>query len=86
MGNEVERVLCRRMSDQTHYARPLSTLHHGSFQLLFGRIPGIALDMLVPQMGDTEATGNLKTFIENRRHNMRGEAPSKIYEDNEAAR
>ena len=41
------------------------------FQLLFGRSPRTSLDMLVPQMDDTEATGGLENFIEGRRHNLR---------------
>ena len=41
------------------------------FQLLFGRSPRTSLDMLVPQMDDTEATGSLENFIEGRRHNLR---------------
>ena len=41
------------------------------FQPLFGRSTRTTLDMLVPQMDDTEATGGLSNFIESRRHNMR---------------
>ena len=41
------------------------------FQLLFGRSQRTILDVLVPQMDDTETTGGLTNFIENRRHNMR---------------
>ena len=41
------------------------------FQLLFGRSPRTTLDLLVPQMDDTEATGGLSNFIESHRHNMR---------------
>ena len=41
------------------------------FQLLFGRSPCTTLVMSVPQMDDTETTGGLTNFIENRRHNMR---------------
>ena len=57
------------------------------FQLLFGRSPRTTLDMLVPQMDDTGATGGLSNFIENRRHNMRevAEALKKLHEDKEAA-
>ena len=52
------------------------------FQLLFGRSPHTALDVLVPQMDDTETAGGLPNFIENRRHNMREvvEALKKIHE------
>ena len=52
------------------------------FQLLFGRTPRTALDVLVPQMDDTETTGGLTNFVENRRHNMRevAEALKKIRE------
>ena len=39
-------------------------------QLLFDRSLRTALDMLVPQIDDTEATGGLSNFIESRRHNM----------------
>ena len=58
------------------------------FQLLFGRSPRATFDMLIPQMDDTEATGGLSNFIENRRHNMREvtEAPRKVHEDEEASR
>ncbi|CAN0165439.1 unnamed protein product, partial [Laminaria digitata] len=57
-------------------------------KLLFGRSPRTTLDMLVPQMDDTEATGGLGNFIENRRHNMRevAEALKKIHKDKEVAR
>ena len=41
------------------------------FQLLFRRSTHTTLDMLFPQMNDTEATGGLSNFIESRRHNMR---------------
>ena len=52
------------------------------FQLLFGRSPRTTLDVLVPQMDDTETTGGLTNFVENRRHNMRevAEALKKIRE------
>ena len=52
------------------------------FQLLFGRSPGTALDVLVPQMDDTETTGGLTDFMENHRHNVRdfAEALKKIHE------
>ena len=52
------------------------------FQLLFCRSPRTALDVLVPQMDDTETTGGLTNFIENRLHNMRelAEALKKIHE------
>ena len=52
------------------------------FQLLFGHSLRTALDVLVPQMNDTETTGVLTNFIENRRHNMRNvaEALEKIHE------
>ena len=58
------------------------------FQLLFGRSPRTTLDMLIPQVDDTEATGGLSNSIENRRHNMRevAEALKKIHEDKEASR
>ena len=59
-----------------------------SFQLLFGRSLRTTLDMLVPKMDDTEATGGLSNFIENRTHNMRevAEALKKLHEDKEVAR
>lgn len=41
------------------------------FQLLFGRSLCTSLDMLVPQMDDTEAIGGLEYFVEERRHNLR---------------
>ena len=46
------------------------------------------LDMLVPQMDDTEATSGLSNLIENRRHNTRevAEALKKLHEDKEVAR
>ena len=58
------------------------------FQPLFGRSTRTTLDMLVPQMDDTEATGGLSNFIESRRHNMRevAEALKKLHEDKGVAR
>ena len=58
------------------------------FQLLFDRSPRTTLDMLIPQMDDTEATGGLSSFIKNSRHNMRkvAEALRKIHKDKEAPR
>ena len=58
------------------------------FQLLFGRSPRTTLDMLVPQMDDTEATGGLENFIEGRRHNLREirEALESMREEREKAR
>ena len=52
------------------------------FHLLFGRSPRTTLDVLVPQMNDTETTGGLTDFIEKRQHNMRevAEALKKIHE------
>ena len=52
------------------------------FQLLFGRSQRTILDVLVPQMDDTENTGGLTNFIEDRRHNMREvtEAMKKIHQ------
>ena len=52
------------------------------FHLLFGRSPRTTLDVLVPQMDDTETTGGLTNFIENVRHNMRevAEALKKTHE------
>ena len=52
------------------------------FQLLFGRSPCTTLVMSVPQMDDTENTGGLTNFIEDRRHNMREvtEAMKKIHQ------
>ena len=88
MANEVGRVRCRRMLDQTHYVRPFATLRHASFQLLFIRIPRTTLDILVPQMDNTEATGRISNFMENGRQNMReaAEARSKICESKQAGR
>ena len=58
------------------------------FQLLFVRSPRTSLDMLVPQMDDTEATGGLENFIEGRRHNLREvrEALGRMREGREEAR
>ena len=58
------------------------------FQLLFGRSPRTSLDMLVPQMDDTEATEGLENFIEGRRHNLREvrEALERMREAREKAR
>ena len=58
------------------------------FHLLFGRSPRTTHDMLIPQMDDTEATGGLINFIENRRQNMRevAEALRNIHSDKEASR
>ena len=52
------------------------------FQLLFDRSPRSSLDMLVPQVEDTEATGGLENFIEGRRHSLRvvREAPERMRE------
>ena len=52
------------------------------FELLFGCSPRTTLDVLVPQMDDTENTGGLTNFIEDRRHNMREvtEAMKKIHQ------
>ena len=36
-------------------------------QLQFGRSPRTTLDMLIPRMDDTEATGGLSNSIENRK-------------------
>ena len=38
-------------------------------RLLFGRSPRTAVDILIPLIDDTEATGGLGHFIENRGHN-----------------
>ena len=59
------------MLDQTHRVRPVPTLRMTPFQLLFGRSPRTSLDMLVPQMDDTDATGGLDNCIEGHRHNLR---------------
>ena len=58
------------------------------FQLLFGRSPRTTLDMLIPQMNDTEAIGGLSNFIENCRRNMRDAAvaPREIHDYMEASR
>ena len=41
------------------------------FEILFGRKPRTSLDTLVPQMDDSEATGGLDGFIEQRRQVLR---------------
>ena len=76
------------MPDQTHHARPVPALGVTPFQLLFGRSPLTSLDMLVPQMDDTETTGGLENFIEGRRHNLREvrEALERMREHREKAR
>ena len=76
------------MLDQTHQARPVLPSAMTPFQLLFGRSPRTSLDMLVPQMDDTETTGGFENFIEERRQNLREvrEALEKIHGGREEAR
>ena len=58
------------------------------FQLLFGRSRRISIDMLVPQVNNTENTEGFANLIDEHRHNLRDvrEALERLHEGTEKAR
>lgn len=67
----MERVRSSSMLDQEYHARSVPALRHDSFPALLGGNPRTSLDILVPYMDYTEATGGLTNFMEGHRHSLR---------------